>query len=47
MDIYDVLLFGLTAGTLACFWRAWRSGDIHDIAVVLRRHHEQGIVREL
>ena len=46
MDVYDVLLFGLLAGTLACFWRAWRNGEIRDIAIVLRRCVAQGVTWE-
>jgi hypothetical protein len=46
MDVYDVLLFGLFAGTLGCFWRAWRNGEIRDIALVLRRCAEQGVTWE-
>lgn len=43
MDAYDALLIGLFAGTLGCFWRAWRNGELRDIRVTLRRRLQQGV----
>ena len=46
MDAYDALLLALFAGTLGCFWRAWRSGELRDLSATIRRCLEQGVLWE-
>lgn len=43
MDAYDAWSFGLFAATLGCFWRAWRTGELRDITVTVRRWLQQGV----
>ncbi len=45
MDAYNALLIVLLAGSLTCFWRAWRSGEFLDVAATLRRRAEQSALR--
>jgi len=46
MDANDALLLALFAGTLGCFWRAWRIGELRDVAVTIRRRVDEGILWE-
>jgi hypothetical protein len=43
MDLYDVLVFGLLVGTLGCFWRAWRIGELREMRLTIRRCLEHGV----
>ena len=43
MDAYNALLVCLFAGTLGCFWRAWRSGELLDATVTIRRRVDQDV----
>ncbi len=41
MDAYSAMLVALLAGTMGCFWRAWRSGEFLDLTTILRRRAQQ------
>ena len=43
MDAHDAMLLALFAGTLGCFWRAWRSGELRNVTVTIRRCVEHGV----
>ncbi len=43
MEAYDAMLLALFSGTLVCFWRAWRSGELREVKATIQRCVEHGV----
>ena len=43
MDANDAMLLALFAGTLVCFWRAWRSGELRELKTTIQRCMDYGV----